>query len=49
MALAQTTQKAPLPTVVLLGDTAIITDRAETTIPMLCVQSLLADELFTVP
>jgi hypothetical protein len=49
IALAQTTQKTPLPTVLLLSDTAIIMDRTETTIPLLCVQSLLADELFTVP
>jgi hypothetical protein len=31
----------------MLGDIAILTDCTETTIPLLCVQSL-ADELFTV-
>jgi hypothetical protein len=42
-----TTQKTPLPTVLLLGDIAMLMDCTETTIPLLCVQSLLADELFT--
>jgi hypothetical protein len=49
IASAQITQKTLLPAVLLLGDIAILMDRTETTIPLLCLQSLLADELFTVP
>jgi hypothetical protein len=47
IASTQITQKIPLPAVLLLGDIAALLDRTEPTVPLLCVHSLLADELFT--